>query len=456
MGVFITYIFKMEYLSTKEASSFLRRSTSALYRYVRFGEITFSKRKGRLLFEKQELKKWVDEGKRKAIKDEYILKNILTNLPPVVIDKAEGGQKVARKKSRRNYGFGSVYQRRLGGSWTIDYRDENGRRIQKVIPHAVTEEETRFALRQEKAKVFDRIFGVERRIKKIGFSEFAQVYLQDYIMISRQNFKSDVYRLEKLKEFFKDTELRKITPLMIERFRKSRLKKGNAKSTCNRYLALLKKLFSVAIEEEFADTNPVKKVKFFSEKDTMRETVLTRRGEERLLEECSERLRPVVLTALYAGMRKSEILGLRWSCVNLTKRVIRAEKTKSGKMRFIPINDMLFDELHTLKKENGKGELVFPYRSVRTAFENARGRAKLNIRFHDLRHTFASRLIERGVDVETVRDLLGHHSITVTQRYTHSNDERKRKAVKLLSEKFDEKTEEDENQQRPGDAEVTQ
>jgi len=61
------------------------------------------------------------------------------------------------------------------------------------------------------------------------------------------------------------------------------------------------------------------------------------------------------------------------------------------------------------------------------------------IRFHDLRHTFASRLVESGVDVETVRELLGHHSITVTQRYTHSTDERKRKAVELLTRKAEEK-----------------
>ena len=61
------------------------------------------------------------------------------------------------------------------------------------------------------------------------------------------------------------------------------------------------------------------------------------------------------------------------------------------------------------------------------------------LRFHDLRHTFASRLVERGVDVETVRDLLGHHSITITQRYTHSTDERKKEAVELLNREFERK-----------------
>jgi len=71
---------------------------------------------------------------------------------------------------------------------------------------------------------------------------------------------------------------------------------------------------------------------------------------------------------------------------------------------------------------------------MKKGFKAACSRSKIEgLRFHDLRHTFASRLVEKGVDVETVRDLLGHHCITITQRYTHSNDERKRRAVELLS-----------------------
>ena len=64
---------------------------------------------------------------------------------------------------------------------------------------------------------------------------------------------------------------------------------------------------------------------------------------------------------------------------------------------------------------------------------------RLGMRFHDLRHTFVNRLVEKGVDVETVRDLLGHHSITITQRYTHSTDDRKKATVELLSKKIDDK-----------------
>jgi integrase len=75
---------------------------------------------------------------------------------------------------------------------------------------------------------------------------------------------------------------------------------------------------------------------------------------------------------------------------------------------------------------------------MKTAFKGACRRARIEgLRFHDLRHTFATRLARKGVDIETIRDLLGHHSITITQRYTHSDDERKREAVELLSSKVD-------------------
>jgi len=73
-----------------------------------------------------------------------------------------------------------------------------------------------------------------------------------------------------------------------------------------------------------------------------------------------------------------------------------------------------------------------PYLDMKTGFKGACRRAGItDLRFHDLRHTFASRLVEKGVDIETLKELLGHHSITITQRYIHSNDERKRAAVDL-------------------------
>jgi integrase len=357
-----------------------------------------------------------------------------------------GGKSKLAKKSQPcfNYGFGRVYMRVYKSGrccWTIDYRDESGKRIQKALPYAQSKEEAAFTLSKSVAEAFDRSHGIERRKRKIGFTAFSEIYLHDYAMVTNKSWKTDAGRLKILIKFFKDTELRQVTPLEVERFRKSRLKAGNTRSTCNRYLALIKRMFNVAIEEGYTEENPVQKVKLYSEKDTLKDRILTEGEERRLLETCSDTLRPVLIIALNTGMRRAEIFNLQWSQVDVRPRRIRVEKAKSGKVRFIPVNEVLFYELNRMRKVNGQGPFVLvnpetgkPYVDMKKGFKAACSRAKIEgLRFHDLRHTFASRLVEKGVDVETVRDLLGHHCITITQRYTHSNDERKRRAVELLS-----------------------
>ncbi len=339
---------------------------------------------------------------------------------------------------------GRIYKRtyRSGrSSWTIDYRDENGKRIQKALPHVQSREEAVFILSKKIVEVFNGKHGIERRRETIGFTAFSEVYLQDYAMTAKKSWKTDACRLKALKRFFKDIDLRAITPLMIERFRKSRLKAGSTKSTSNRYLALVKRMFNIAIEEGYTEENPVRKVKFYSEKDNLRERILTEAEERKLMKTCSETLRPILIAALNTGMRKGEILNLTWSQVDFKNRRIRVEKTKSGKVRFIPINDILFYELNILREMDGQSPYIFfnsetgkPYVDMKKGFKAACRRGEIKgLRFHDLRHTFATRLVEKGVDIETVRDLLGHSSIIITQRYTHSNDDRKRKAVELLS-----------------------
>ena len=266
--------------------------------------------------------------------------------------------------------------------------------------------------------------------------------------VTRRNFKPDVYRLQILCGYFKNVDLRTITPLEIERFRASRLRRGNTRSTVNRYLQLMGKMFNLAIEEGYLEENPARKVKSFSEKNNLKERILTEEEEEKLMENCSDYLKSIITVALNTGMRKAEILNLQWKQIDFKARRIKVEKTKSGKVRFIPINDVLFYELNRLKGENSQSPFVFinprterPYLDMKTGFKGALRRAGIEgLRFHDLRHTFASRLVEKGIDIETVRDLLGHHSILITQRYIHSNDERKRAAVELLNGKIEDKS----------------
>ena len=147
--------------------------------------------------------------------------------------------------------------------------------------------------------------------------------------------------------------------------------------------------------------------------------------ETRLLAHCGPQLSPLVLTALHTGFRKSELLSLIWNDVDLRRRVItvQAAYAKSGAARSVPMNDGLTSTLQAVTMTARTDSLVScsrngtPYRSFRTAFETAVQKAGLaDFTFHDLRHTFASRLVMSEVDLPTVKELLGHKDISMTLR----------------------------------------
>ncbi len=350
-----------------------------------------------------------------------------------------GGMPKGKSKARYNLGYGAIYQRKTKTGkirWYLDYRCADGSRIQKVAPLAITKEEAALALKNEVAKAFTKEYEVERKKGSIGFRDFAEIYLKNYLCVERKNWRSDSYRLKKLIDFFNDTKLKEITPNQIRGFKKDRQIEGNSESTINRYLALLKRMFNVAIEDGYIDDNPVKKVKLASEKDTKRERILSMEEEERLLKACSDHVRPIVIIALNTGMRLGEIVNsLKWKNVLFSRREIIVEKSKSKKVRFIPMNRVVFDELVHLRTKNRNSDLVFPYKSIRTAFEYACKRAAIkDFTFHDTRRTFGTRLLERGCDIVTIQKLYGHSSPLVTQRYLHPNNEISKEAVELLVE----------------------
>jgi integrase len=168
---------------------------------------------------------------------------------------------------------------------------------------------------------------------------------------------------------------------------------------------------------------------------------MTDQEERKFMEASSKHLKSILIVALNTGMRLGEILSLQWDQVDLGSRRIRVENTKSGKTRFVEVNTPLLRELLELRRRDSRSPYLFfnpktgkPLSTVKTAFKASCRRAGVEgLRFHDLRHTFASRLVKRGIDLITVKALLGHSTVKITERYTHSDQERKRKAVELLS-----------------------
>jgi integrase len=152
-----------------------------------------------------------------------------------------------------------------------------------------------------------------------------------------------------------------------------------------------------------------------------------------------------VLLALNTGMRRGELLSLEWQRVDLIHGRIRIlnAKTKSS-ARSIPLNAISYALLCELAQKK-KSNLVFPsnrkvgerFFDLKKGFKKAVQLARIApIRFHDLRHTFATRLVQAGVDIITVQHLLGHAKISVTARYAHSPDNARVAAVKRLDELF--------------------
>ncbi|NHJ32262.1 MAG: tyrosine-type recombinase/integrase [Asgard group archaeon] len=370
------------------------------------------------------------------------------------LKKNKGGKNgsMKRQKCRWNYGFGSVYMRKTKHEkvrWYVDYA-ASGKRIREVVKNAQSRAEAVLYLQEKVSDVFNRVHNPNKN-KSMIFAELAERYLNDYAKLMKKSYKSDMYIVRAhLEPFFGTMKLKQVSCLHLEKYRAERLKTGIKKSTINRELAILSRIFSLGIDWGFAANNPVNKIKFFSEKDNLQERILSKEEEDCLLEASADHLKPILTVALNTGMRVSEILNLKWNQVDIAGMLIRVERTKSGKVRYININSTLLETLKKLQAENDRGEFLFtnpetgkPFKEVKTAFKAACRRAKIsNLRFHDLRHTFASRLVEKGVDLITVKELLGHSTVKMTERYTHPNHNQKKRAVDLLVQKEARKSDE--------------
>ena len=437
-------------ITVKDAASFLQVHPKTVYKWINKDKIPFIKINGQIRFKKNDIDEFIKKNKsNEQIEFTEYLKKIDLSLEKYDRMLLKGRSVLSSNDSRRwCYGFGTVYTRKTNQGKTryyIDYCGRDGKRKREVIKNAQSRAEAVFALQNKIKEIFDSSHSTNR-IKKIKFKDFSRLYLENYSKLNKKSWKCDDYCLNAhLIPYFREYELKEITPLLIEKYRAERLKSGMRKSSTNRELALLKKMFNLAIDWHYAKENPVRKVKLFSEKDNLKERVLSKEEERRLLAECADHLKPIVISALNTGMRRNEILTLTWNCVDLKLQIIHVVKTKSGKNREIPLNKgllRLFEELKNLKKP----DFVFPnpktnkpFRSIRHSFENACRRANIHdLRFHDLRHTFACRMIQNGCDIETLRDLLGHHSISVTERYIHTNLDQKRGAIERISERNEE------------------
>ncbi len=269
-----------------------------------------------------------------------------------------------------------------------------------------------------------------QQAKSIRFEDMVEKYLQEH---AKQR---DPRTAKILLPAFSGYTLSQITTKRIAEYRVMRLK--NVKpATVYQELALMRRMFNVAIKEwEWLRDNPVSRLSFSVGGRNARDRWLTLEEEQRLLSVATnpEWLRNLLIVALHTGMRRGEILSLKWQDVDFKRKTIIVVKSKNNEKRTIPMSNTVYGILNSIKVRDISGR-IFPISgsSLRQAFDKTIVKAALeDFRFHDLRHTFATRLIQNRVDLYTVKELLGHKTIKMTERYAHHYPESLRHGVDVL------------------------
>jgi integrase len=293
------------------------------------------------------------------------------------------------------------------------------------------------------------------------------------------HLKSGKMQLERIRSDFAgqlNQRMDAFSPFMLEGLRQRWRKEGTQPRTVERDVQRLQSVLSRAVEWGVLDRHPLKglkpmkfddtgRVRFLStaEEAALRAALVTREGRLRAERirmntwliarhrdplpdregELLDHLKPLVLVALNTGLRRGEFFNLKWADVNFEARMLTvvAASAKSGKRREIPLNAEALAVLSAWRERQGNHDgLVFPGADgarLTNVNKSWKGVVKIaglvNFNFHDLRHSFASRLVQAGIDLNTVRELLGHSEIKTTLVYSHLSPDHLRAAVERVS-----------------------
>lgn len=351
--------------------------------------------------------------------------------------------------------MGSIYKR--GKTWYLDVR-VNGRRVRKRV--GPSKKVAELALKDAEVKAARKEFGFADN--DITVEKFIEQYLE-YSEANHQTSTTTRYRavLDHLRRFIKEkrpdvTFLSEVSTEVIDQYkvyrksawvnpngmpvsgeedRRKSTRKGARAHTINFEVGAIRTVLNQAIKWGYLRENPTKEVTKLKTQDSKPVRFLTEDECHRLLEACPPDLYPIYFTFLHTGMRKAELENLQWVDVDFKRNKIRIRgkedwQPKTGE-REIPMSDSVLELLKELKQANDKklkskyvfphtdgGKIRFKLREKLIQIAKKAGIEDLT-RVHTLRHTFASHLVMKGVDLPTVMKLMGHSDIQTTMIYAH-------------------------------------
>ncbi len=342
-----------------------------------------------------------------------------------------------------------IFEKQKGSNvWWVRYADQYGQlHREKVGPKGLARE----VYRKRKTEIREgRFFPEKLKQRSILFDEAAKDWL-DHAKVNKRTWRHDAARMRRLLQSFGGKPVDALTPQDVERFKADLKAEGWTDATVNRYLALVKSTLNLALRNGKIERSPAKPVKLFQENNA-RVRYLTEDEEARLFNALPVELKPLIAVALHTGLRKGELLHLRWNDVDFHAGTLTITRSKHGETRRVPMNSLVKktlsrqrqDQIQAARaKAEGEREIFSSYvfcaaggsfwHNLSRKWYPALKRAGLqNFRFHDLRHTFCSRLAMAGVDILMIKELAGHKTIAMTLRYSHLSPHHQRQAVERL------------------------
>ena len=342
-----------------------------------------------------------------------------------------------------------------GGSWYIKYRAPAPgtysaqavvptRQIKERLPNCKNKSQAEGVLMARKAAIFEGTYQARKKIEPTTLAGFAPRFLE-----TKRHLRTIRKYRQQIGQYliphFGKTPLEAITSRDCNDYYNRRLDTKAAVSTVNGEMACLKSLFSEAMRNGLTTANPVKGIKLLNP-NNIRDRILSNEETARLFVAAAsfdDFVRPLFHILFHTGMRLGEALALQWADIQFDLERIIIRTSKSGEGRRIPLRPSLAGELIAWRPRADSPQWLFPNRDRKDAPMAAvrKGWIRLcraaeieNLRPHDLRHNFTSQLQAAGVSDSIIMSITGHKTHVMLLRYSHANDEHKRKALGCLYE----------------------